>query len=141
MANPLKISEAASLAFHAMVYLAMDADRTVSNRHIAGAFDASEAHLAKVLRRLGRAGLVESSPGPGGGYSLGRPARTITLQEVYEAVEGPLQPLGCLFGDPVCEGKRCIFGGELAGLDERLREWLRETKLSEVDHLFPVQAA
>ena len=50
----LKLTEAALLAMHTMVYLAGNPDRRVSTREIAAEFDASEAHLSKVLQRLAR---------------------------------------------------------------------------------------
>ena len=47
-------------------------------------------YLEQIFRRLRRAGLVTSKRGPGGGYTLARPAREITLRDVVEAGEGPL---------------------------------------------------
>lgn len=47
-------------------------------------------YLEQIFRRLRRAGVVDSKRGPGGGYTLARPAREITLLDVLEAVEGPL---------------------------------------------------
>ena len=47
----LKLTEAALLAMHTMVYLAGNPDRRVSTREIAAEFDASEAHLTKVSHR------------------------------------------------------------------------------------------
>ena len=44
--------------------------------------------LYRVLRRLVDAGLLTGTSGPGGGYSLARPARKITLLEIVTAVEG-----------------------------------------------------
>lgn len=49
-----------------------------------------ERYLEQIFRRLRRAGLVEARRGPGGGYRLARPAAEITLRDVVEAVEGPL---------------------------------------------------
>ncbi len=47
-------------------------------------------YLEQIFQRLRRAQVVASKRGPGGGYTLARPAAEITLREVVEAVEGPL---------------------------------------------------
>lgn len=44
--------------------------------------------LYRVLRRLVDAGLLNGTSGPGGGYSLARQARKITLLDIVTAVEG-----------------------------------------------------
>lgn len=48
-------------------------------------------YLEQIFRRLRQAEIVTSKRGPGGGYSLARPPREITLRDVIEAVEGPLE--------------------------------------------------
>jgi Rrf2 family protein len=47
-----------------------------------------EAYLAKHLQALSRAGVVESVPGPRGGYRLARPADEISVLDVVEAIDG-----------------------------------------------------
>ena len=47
-------------------------------------------YLEQIFGRLRRSEIVASKRGPGGGYTLARTAGTITLREVLEAVEGPL---------------------------------------------------
>ena len=136
MSGPVKVSEAVSLALHATVFLASRPDRPVSTRDIAHALGASEAHLSKVLQRLAKVGLVRSTVGPCGGFVLGKPGNKITLLNVYETIEGPAQPLKCLFEHPVCAGDRCIFGALLKEVDMRLWRWLANTKLSEVSDVF-----
>ena len=44
-------------------------------------------YLEQIFQKLRRAGLVASKRGPGGGYTLARPASEITLRQVVEAVE------------------------------------------------------
>ncbi len=69
------------------------------------------AYLEHLVARLRRAQLVESRRGAHGGYSLPRPADTITMAEVVEALEGEIAPIGCITagadGSLVCvrEGK------------------------------------
>lgn len=58
-------------------------------------------YLEQIFQRLRRAKIVRGKRGPGGGYTLARPASEITLRDVIEAVEGPLERLGArrLAGD------------------------------------------
>jgi Rrf2 family protein len=135
MATMLKISEAASLALHTMALLATSQGTTRATWEIAKTLRVSEAHLAKVLQRLGRAGLVKSQRGPGGGFSLGRAPESISLLEVYEATEGPLDPPGCLLGRPACNGT-CILGGLLDQVAAEIRTYFAQTRLSDLNSQF-----
>ena len=132
MSDALKISDAASLALHTTVLLADSRDRPMSVKEIASIFHVSEAHLSKVLQRLGRAGLVASARGPKGGFVLGNGRGATTLLDVYEAIEGPMVPRNCLLAVAVCGGKRCILGGLLRGVNRDVRRYLGRTRLSDV---------
>ena len=55
----------------------------------------SEAYLAKHLQALSRAGVVESVPGPRGGYRLARPADDISVLDVVEAIDGEEAAFRC----------------------------------------------
>jgi Rrf2 family protein len=48
-------------------------------------------YLEQIFQRLRRAGLVQGKRGPGGGYRLARGTAEITLRDVVEAVEGPIE--------------------------------------------------
>jgi len=50
-------------------------------------------YLEQIFQRLRRAELVRSKRGPGGGYLLARSPEQITLRQIVEAVEGPLERL------------------------------------------------
>ena len=51
-------------------------------------------YLEQIFQRLRRARLVQSKRGPGGGYTLARRPAEITLRDVVEAIEGPLDGRG-----------------------------------------------
>ena len=53
------------------------------------------AYLAKNLQALVRAGLVESVPGPKGGFRLAQAPSGITLLDVVEAIDGPEPSFRC----------------------------------------------
>lgn len=63
-------------------------------------------YLDQLLTALRKAGLVASVRGPQGGHALARNASTITVREVFEALEGPLQPIDCLEDNPRCSFSR-----------------------------------
>lgn len=75
---------------------------------IAAAQHIPSARLAKVVQDLAHAGLVRTLRGQQGGVMLARPAETITVRAVYEAVEGPILLCRCHqrvepCGDDACE--------------------------------------
>jgi Rrf2 family transcriptional regulator, cysteine metabolism repressor len=61
------------------------------------------SYLEHLVARLRRAGLVISTRGAHGGYSLAKPADEITLDTVVEALEGQIAPMECFHETP--EGK------------------------------------
>jgi Rrf2 family protein len=130
------MSEAASLALHTMPLLARDPVRRLTTPQIARALRSSEHHLAKVMQRLVKAGLVDSTRGPQGGFQIARPAGEIRLLDVYEAVEGPLLPEGCLLGEPVCNGTDCMLGDLVHQVQQQVHDYLSNTMLSELARKF-----
>ncbi len=133
MHGTLRISEAASLGVHAMTFLASEPNRMCVVRQMAESLRVSEAHLSKVMQRLNRIGLVSSVRGPGGGYKLGRPREEITLLDIVEAIDGPLDPSECIMPVKVCRGGTCVFGNLLGKVNDAVREHLSGTKLSELE--------
>jgi len=130
MTSLLKISEAASLGLHAMMVLARNSHKMLSVHGLCAELHASEAHLAKVLQRLAKVGLVRSPRGPKGGFLLGKPAEVTNLLEIYEAIEGPLAPVECLLEKPVCSGGKCVFGDIIKNINQQVGQHMANTKLS-----------
>ncbi len=52
--------------------------------------------VQKLVSRLSTAGLLRSSRGMGGGFTLARPPASISLAEIIEAVEGPIAMTTCV---------------------------------------------
>ncbi len=83
----MKLQVATRLALYAILQLASDPGRQFAAAEIAERFGISANHLAKVLRTLGRAGLVEALRGAGGGYRFRGNARRVTLLDVIQLFE------------------------------------------------------
>ncbi len=131
MKSILKISEAASLALHAMVILASKKEHSFSVKEIAELLKASANHLSKVLQRLSKAELVESLKGSKGGFKLSKNPEEITLMDIYEAIEGKFNVSSCLFGKVDCDSKCCVMGGLLSSINQQTDKHFRKTRLSD----------
>jgi Rrf2 family protein len=88
----MKLQKATLFALFAVLELARNPGRQMSAAEIAEVYGISVNHLAKVLRELGRAGLVEAVRGVGGGYRFSGNARRTSLYDVIN-----------LFGDIVTD--------------------------------------
>ncbi len=132
----LRISEAASIALHAMALLATEPDRLFSNREIASLLKVSEAHLSKVLQRLNKAGYVHSFRGAKGGFRLRNGNGNVSLGEVMTVIDGPISDSKCLYESPVCDGTDCIFGDLLDDVNRQVNSYLMNTKLTELSTIF-----
>lgn len=135
LSGVVKFTEASSIALHTMAILAADPDRHVTIHEVAERLPVSENHLAKVLQRLARAGLVESVRGKGGGFALRGDPRAVTLLDVHEAIEGKLDVAACLFEPPHCTGT-CILGTALEAANALVHERLARTRLSDLSARF-----
>lgn len=62
----------------------------------------SVKYLEQIVRVLRPAGLLRSVRGARGGYALARAPRDISMEEVFEHLEGHLLPVDCLGPDASC---------------------------------------
>jgi Rrf2 family protein len=86
----MRISERVDNAVRAMSELAIGGDDAVKAEAIATRQNISLKYLLDILRDLKRAELVRSRRGLDGGFTLSRPARDISLADIFRAVDGPL---------------------------------------------------
>lgn len=83
----MKLQKATRCALFAVLELAQDKNQQISAADIADKYDISANHLAKVLRDLARAGLVESMRGAGGGYRFSGNVNRVTLFDIVHMFE------------------------------------------------------
>jgi Rrf2 family cysteine metabolism transcriptional repressor len=73
--------------------------RPVALASVAEAETLPLSYLEHLVAKLRDAGLVSSTRGAHGGYTLARPAEEIRMLEVVEALEGPVAPMECFHAD------------------------------------------
>ena len=94
----------------------------------------SLSYLEQLFGKLRRHELVESTRGPGGGYSLGRAAAEITVADIIVAVDEPIDATGCSGGEH-CMGEdtgKCMTHDLWAGLNAKMIEFLDSVSLKKL---------
>lgn len=130
----LRLSKKADYALLSMRHLAAhSAGPAMSARELSEAFDIPLELLAKVLQQLVRAHLLESHQGIRGGYGLARPAATITVADVIQAIDGPLTVTACSDSDHSCDQYvKCTIRDPLWRIKDRIVSALAATSVAEL---------
>lgn len=126
-------SKACQYAIRASILIAMEGrnGRRMSLVEIAERTGSPKAFTAKVLQQLARAGLVDSTKGPNGGFDLlPAKARKVKLSMVVKAMDGDEVYRGCGMGLPYCNAKKpCPLHDHFQQVREDLRKMLEGTDI------------
>jgi FeS assembly SUF system regulator len=129
----LRLSKKSDYALIAMKHLAQKGGRSTSAREIAEQYGIPIELMAKVLQRLVRTGLLVSTQGTRGGYTLGRAAATISVADVIQAIDGPVTVTACSTEKSTCEQyTKCSIRDALWQIRERIVEALGTINLAEM---------
>lgn len=95
----------------------------------------SLSYLEQLFGKLRRHDLVESTRGPGGGYTLARKASDITVAQIIVSVDEPIDATQC-GGKENCQGQgdgeRCMTHDLWASLNVRMVEFLSSVSLQKL---------
>lgn len=130
----MRLSTRTRYGARAMVVLAEAyPERAVSVKEMAEHQRISQKYLEQIMGVLKSAGLVQSVRGVHGGYSLMHPPDTMTMLEVYEALEGPAKPVDCATCNTFDRtGERCPTQGLWLELGEVIAGTLSKWTLQEL---------
>ena len=129
----MRLTSFTDFALRALMRLAGEPARSFATTEIAAEFNISRNHLAKVVRDLADGGFIATQRGAGGGFSLARPAQSITVGEVVRALEGPHALVECFRDDggSCVLTPRCRLKTRLAAAREAFMRELDATTLAE----------
>ncbi len=128
----LRISK---LTDYGTVVLAHLAGRSgvVSAADVASSTGVAPPTVSKLLKALGRAGLVHSTRGASGGYELARAPRDISAAEIIDALEGPVSITECSSDESHCEHEDvCNVGGAWQRINVAIRRALDDVSLEDL---------
>ncbi|UYL07218.1 Rrf2 family transcriptional regulator [Bdellovibrio sp. SKB1291214] len=129
-------------ALHCVMILASaPKGKLLNSKALADFHGVPKEYLSKCLQMLSQAGLVKTTTGPYGGYSLAKAPAEISFLDVVEAVEGKTKTFKCneIRRNNPCLAKSdrkftklCDIAKVMHEADEAWRRSLRERKLSDI---------
>jgi Rrf2 family protein len=137
----MKLSHGVEWGAHVCSLLAVVPDgRPLSGARLAEFYDLPPAYLSKHLRQLAGAGILAATPGPTGGYRLGRSADEITLKDIVEAINGNAYAFRCTeirrrgpTGlDDDCYPGHCGVADAMWAAEEAWRDSLSQTTVADL---------
>ncbi|MBN1779565.1 Rrf2 family transcriptional regulator [bacterium] len=109
----MKITYKGDYALKAILALSYnyDSGNVVPLVEISAQQDIPEKYLEQIMLILKRAGYVTSKRGIGGGFSLMKSPKEITLGEIIRVIEGSIEPIACGIREYDCcgEEEKCVF--------------------------------
>jgi Rrf2 family protein len=139
--NVMKLSEGVEWGLHCVALLAaLPPGATLPTKVLAEYHDLSETYLAKHLQALTNARIIESLPGPKGGYRLQRAPEEITMLEVVEAIDGhepsfrctEIRQRGPFALEPEAYRVPCAIHIAMARADKAWRDALRAQTIADL---------
>src|SRR5262249_17272813 len=124
-----------SLALHVLLHMS-ETDQAVTSETLGPMMKANPAALRRTMAGLRDGGIVRSEKGHGGGWSLARKLKSVTLADVYSALgASALFSIGHRDARTKCLLERAVnraVGGALAEAEALLLERLRSTTVADV---------
>lgn len=102
----MKLSTRGKYGLYAMYYLALHQGEGPQPLQSIASMGVPSQYLEQLLGSLRRAGLVSTVRGAQGGYRLNRAAEQVTLLDIVDAMEGPVELSECTSPEHVCD-KAC----------------------------------
>jgi len=130
----MQITRQADYAVRAVLYLARkeNSERSATST-VAEEQRIPPSFLAKIISQLSIAGLLHTSRGARGGVTLAREPKDITLLEVVEAIDGPIQLNECVGNEKNCSlGNDCPLHSVWCAAQAELVKRLEATNFADL---------
>lgn len=137
----MKYSKATNYALHIMVYLTlMPKGKAVGVEQLAEMQNLSPTYLSKILTKLVKAGLLESTPGAHGGYSIAGKPQSLSFLDVIHAIEGKTALFNCSLEHEELKNKDCLIENVMAEAEQKMNDQLSNISLYAIaEQIQPLQ--
>lgn len=123
----MKYSKATNYALHTMLYfMVLPSGKNIGVQQLAEMQKISPTYLSKILTKLVKAGMIQSTPGIKGGYKLIRNKADISFLEVIQATEGTASLFECGIGE---DHQGCLIQKVMTQAEQQMEDYLKTQKL------------
>lgn len=127
----MRLTTKGRFAVTAMIDLAMrDGEGPVTLAEISQRQKISLSYLEQLFGKLRRQSLVNSTRGPGGGYTLARRSEEISVADIILAVDEPIDSTQCGGMENCQDEQKCLTHDLWSALNTHIFDYLRQVKLS-----------
>jgi Rrf2 family protein len=107
MPKVINFSNAMTIGMHSLIILARE-KKPMNAIQLSKRIGSTKFHVAKVLQRLVKDGILSSMRGPTGGFRLTKEPSEITVFNIYRSIEGEIDYDECTHTNPVTPIDKCI---------------------------------
>ncbi len=108
-------------AVRALCFIAEQKQEVISAGQLVKSLEIPHPFLRKILQSLNKEGLLNSSKGKGGGFTLALPPEKISLMDVMKIFQGPIRLNECKFKKSDCPHiSDCLLKKEIDGIEKEV---------------------
>jgi Rrf2 family nitric oxide-sensitive transcriptional repressor len=144
----MKLTSYTNYALRSLQLAALRAPELVRIDDVVRVHGLARPHIVKIIHELGRAGILETQRGRGGGFRLAHPAKDIIVGDIVRLTEGQLDVVECFNPDKntcpligICKLSHAIqkaTAAFMAVLDDLTIADIASNKTELLDRLAPV---
>ncbi len=127
----LNITSSSLLAIHLAILIGSQTEKIWKLPELSEWLQKPSNTLSKILQQLVRQDFLASVKGPSGGFKLLRPASSIRLIEILEAMQGPLKTCSCMLDRKKCLFDVCMFRDLTQQFPLEMKRYLEQTNLEQ----------
>jgi Rrf2 family transcriptional regulator, iron-sulfur cluster assembly transcription factor len=129
----MRLTTKGRFAVTAMIDLALNSgDGPVTLAEISERQKISLSYLEQLFGKLRRQALVCSVRGPGGGYNLAKPLDTVSVADIIQAVDEPIDATQCGGKENCRDEQKCITHDLWVSLNQHIFDYLRAVTLAQL---------
>jgi Rrf2 family protein len=130
----MKYSKATNYALHTMAFLTLnEKNEAIGVEQLAKMQNLSPTYLSKILTKLVKAGLIESTPGVKGGYRLLKRQKETSFLDVIQAIEGQTSLFHCsLDHKELPHNHRCLIEQVMMNAEAKMKADLDATYIADI---------
>jgi Rrf2 family protein len=131
----MKFNTKTRYGLRTMLELALNenGEEGIFQKDIAENQNVSIKYLDQIIAALKAAGLIANVGGKKSGYKLNRPAKDISVYDIYTAFEEELVIIDCLLHGGHCPNKqKCVMRDYWSGLNQTIRSSMESMSIKEL---------